>query len=139
VSAWLECYAATTNAGAISNTTISYTNSAGVAGRTGTIMPDWPATAVLGHLSPFSLQSGDAGVRSIQSITLGTSYVTGTVGLVLHRDIASVDVTAPGFGDFRNFYDLGRKLYAGSALCLKALVSATAFGIFMGEFQQIEG
>lgn len=73
---------ATTNASAVTNTTLSYTNSEGTSGRTAT-MASFPATAVLGTWVPFQLQAGDRGIRSIQSITLGTSYVTGAVSLVL--------------------------------------------------------
>jgi hypothetical protein len=74
--------AATTNAGAITNTTISYTNSDGTAGRTAT-MASFPATAVVGTVVWFQLQAGDQGVRSVQSITLGTSYAGGSISLIL--------------------------------------------------------
>lgn len=73
---------ATTNAGAVTNTTLSYTNSDGTAGRTATIA-SFPATAVVGTLVWFQLQAGDQGVRSVQSITLGTSYGGGAVSLFL--------------------------------------------------------
>ena len=83
----IEVSTATTNAGAITNTTLSYTNSLGVAGRTAT-MASFPATAVAGTLIPFSLQAGDVGVQSIQSITLGTSYAAGAIHLVAMRRIS---------------------------------------------------
>lgn len=93
VMAALEVSTATTNAGSVSTITISYTNSAGVAGRTGT-MPAFPATAVVGTFVPFALQAGDAGIRSIESITLGTSLVTGAVHLVLYRSILTLGVAS---------------------------------------------
>lgn len=86
VNAAILVTAATTNAGAITNTTISYTNQDGVSGRTGT-MVSFPATAVAGTFVPFALQAGDSGVRSVQSVTLGTSYVTGSISLVLYRSV----------------------------------------------------
>lgn len=95
VLAALEVSAATGNAGAITNTTISYTNEAGTAGRTGTI-PSFPATAVAGTFVPFQLQAGDRGVRSVQSITLGTSYVSGTVHLILYRLLATLAFSRDG-------------------------------------------
>lgn len=79
---------ATTNAGAVTNMTMSYTNSAGTAGRTAT-MASFPATAVAGTLVPFQLAAGDEGVQSVQSVTLGTSLVTGAVSLVAYRMIAA--------------------------------------------------
>jgi hypothetical protein len=86
----LEVVTATTNAAAITNMTISYTNSAGVAGRIGTIFPinGFPPTATPGSFSVFDLQAGDFGVRSVQSISLGTSLLTGAVSLVAFRPLA---------------------------------------------------
>lgn len=78
---------ATTNAGAVTNTTLSYTDSDGNAGNTATIA-SFPATAVAGAFIPFQLAAGDRGIRSIQSITLGTSYGGGAISLVLYRPLA---------------------------------------------------
>ncbi len=74
---------ATTNAAAITNMTLSYTNSDGVAGRTATVT-SFPATAVIGTFVPFQLAAGDNGVRSIQSVTFGTSLAAGAVSLVCY-------------------------------------------------------
>lgn len=86
----IEVSTATTNAGAITNTTMSYTNQAGTAGRTATIA-SFPATAVAGTFVPFQLAAGDTGVRSIQTVTLGTSYVAGAIHLVAYRVLARVE------------------------------------------------
>jgi hypothetical protein len=90
---------ATTNAAAIANSTISYTNSNGTAGQTATLVAvggsQIPATAVIGTLVWFSLAAGDSGVRSIQSITLGTSLVTGTVSLIIARPLIIPPSSAP--------------------------------------------
>lgn len=94
----IEVSTATTNAGAITNMTFSYTNEAGTAGRTGTI-PSFPATAAVGTFVEGYLQAGDEGVRSIQSWTLGTSLVTGVVHLVAFRRIGlPANCGGPGFG-----------------------------------------
>lgn len=81
--------AATTNVAAITNTTLNYTNSAGTAGRTAT-MTSFPATAVEGTVVWFNLQAGDNGIQSIQGITLGTSYVTGTIHIIVARPVSAV-------------------------------------------------
>lgn len=83
--------------GVVTNTTMSYTNQAGVSGRTATIA-SFPATAVVGTFIPFALQAGDSGVRSIQSLTLGTTYVSGTMHLVAYRLLAEVDCVVPNVG-----------------------------------------
>jgi hypothetical protein len=92
----IECSTATTNAGIISNTTLSYTNQAGVSGRTATI--SWPATAVAGTFVPFNLQAGDTGIRSIQNCTLGTSYGGGAIHLVAYRTLARLELMLANTG-----------------------------------------
>jgi hypothetical protein len=47
-----------------------------------------PATPVIGTLMRFQLQAGDTGVRSIQSVTLGTSYGAGALTLLVYRVLA---------------------------------------------------
>ncbi|MGL5910921.1 MAG: hypothetical protein ACRCZP_13015 [Phycicoccus sp.] len=88
----IEVSTATTNAAAITNMTISYTNSAGTAARTGTIA-SFPATAAAGTWVTFQLAAGDTGVRSVQSLTLGTSLTAGTVHLVLYRTLATLGIS----------------------------------------------
>jgi hypothetical protein len=138
VEAFLEVYTATTNASPVTGATISYTNSAGVAGRTGTIQ-SINATAVAGTMIAITLQAGDTGVKSIEGITLGTSLVSGSVGLVLVRRLAEIPIPNANSGDYRNFFDIGRSLYDGTALALLALVSGTTAGVVAGNVQLIEG
>jgi hypothetical protein len=83
--------AANTNATAIANTTISYTDSDNNAGNTGIFQAaapfQAPATPVLGTFVPFSLAAGDRGVRALTSITLATSYATGSLSEVIYREL----------------------------------------------------
>lgn len=97
VLAALEVSTATTNAGAVTNTTMTYTASDGTGSRTATI-PSFPATALAGTFVPFALAAGDVGVRSVQSVTLGTSYGGGAIHLVLYRVLAVVPVSAANIG-----------------------------------------
>jgi hypothetical protein len=46
---------------------------------------------------PFLLQAGDTGVRSIQGITLGTTYTSGTMMLIAYRQIALDGMTVANF------------------------------------------
>lgn len=85
----IEVFTQTSNAGVITNTTMSYTNEAGTSGRTATL-PSWPATALAGTFVPFALAAGDLGIRSVQSVTLGTSYGGGVINLVAYRKLAAV-------------------------------------------------
>ena len=112
---------ATTNAGAITTITLSYTNSNGTAGRTAT-MASFPATANAGTYIEFQLQAGDTGIRSIQSITLGTSLVTGAVSLIISRTHASVGIT---FTNAAYVSSAKSRLYNGSCLLPFTLKTGT--------------
>lgn len=121
----MEVSTATTNGAAIANTTMSYTNQAGTAGRTAT-MASYPATAVAGTFVPFQLQAGDTGIRSIQSLTLGTSRVAGTIHLVAYRPICTIDLGLANVGWGLDLVGCGMpRLYDSSVPFLYWLPSAT--------------
>lgn len=116
---------ATTNAAAIANTTMSYTNSAGVAGRTAT-MASFPATAVVGTFVWFQLQAGDTGVRSIQSITLGTSRVAGALSILACRALTAVPNPVANVGSAAPIdQNTGIRLFNGTCALLFGIASAT--------------
>jgi len=129
--------AAATNAALITNTTVSYTNSAGVAGRTATLQnlvgACIPATPVIGTLVWFSLQARDTGVRSIENITLNTSLVTGSISLFIARDVASIGNSIAYIPSSRKLADPGVRLYNGTCLLHCVQASATTVTFFNGE------
>jgi hypothetical protein len=130
VMAAVEVQTATTNGSAIANMTISYTNSAGTAGRTGATLYTFPATAVAGSIVPFSLQAGDTGIRSIQSITLGTSLVTGTVSLILYRQITTIGTPLANTSYAKDSIAMGLpRIYDTSCPFMVYLPTATAVGV----------
>ena len=135
----LECSSATGNAGAITNTTVSYTNSAGTSGRTATLA-SFPATAPQGTWVPLSLQAGDVGVRSVQSITLGTSYVSGQVHLVAFRLVADLALPSANVANGANFTTLGLPtVWDNSALQLVYWPTSTALGAVAGSVTYAQG
>ena len=96
------------------NLSINYTNSAGTAGRT------TPATLPIGKTAcpngqilysgtgagkywPFMpLQSGDAGIRSIQSVTISSSYLSGEFSIGLCKMILTLPLTTIGVASERD-------------------------------------
>jgi len=96
--------------------TVSYTNQDGVAGRTttsvlmstqfvnGTILCSQNGGATYPHAGPFlPLQTGDTGVRSVQSVTIGGVGDVGLFALVLVKPLATVTlrgIDAPTEIDF---------------------------------------
>lgn len=96
--------------------TVSYTNQDGVAGRTttsvrmstqfvnGTILCSQKGGATYPHAGPFlPLQTGDTGVRSVQSVTIGGIGDVGLFALVLVKPLASIslyEITAASETDY---------------------------------------
>lgn len=128
VEVGLEFSATSTNA-AISNTTMSYTNDAGTAGRTATL-PTTTTSILAGTFLPFLLAAGDTGVRSIQSLTLGTSYLTGTCHLVAYRRIAALGTPLANVAAMADGIALGLpRCYDGTVPWLIYQLISTAAGI----------
>lgn len=135
----LECSAVTGNAAPITNTTVSYTNSSGVAGRTATLA-SWPTTAVAGTFVPFALQAGDTGVRSVQSITLGTSYLSGQVHLIAFRWVCDLELPNPNVANKAAFPSIGKPiLWDFSVLQLVYWPTGTALGAVAGSITYAQG
>ena len=128
---------ANTNAAVISNSTVSYTNSGGTAGRTATLTAiagsQIPATPVIGTIVWFNLQAGDKGVQSIQSITLATSLGAGAVSLMICRDLANIGTSLVNVQFTRKLSEPGVRLYNGTCMLHCVLASATTATFFNGE------
>lgn len=120
-----------------SNATCSYTNSDGTAGRTATLTAivgsQAPATPVVGTIIWFNLAAGDKGVRSVQSITLGTTWVSGSISLMVTRDIATIGTNVPNVTAQKIIGTPGIRLYNGTCLLHCNLSSATTATFYSGE------
>lgn len=140
----IEVSTATTNASAVTNTTLSYTDASGNTGNTATIS-SFPATAVAGTFVPFQLAAGDTGVRAITSasgggITLGTSYGAGAIHLVAYRVLASVECVAAGIGGAVDAVTSGfPRLYDNTVPFLLWLPSVTTATTMTGEIVYTQG
>jgi hypothetical protein len=144
VSLWLEFHTASTVAVATRTVSVSYTNSDGTTGKVGTGQHAIAATPVAGYCVPFALADGDRGVRSVETLTWSSELSTGGGGaaicrLVAKRLVAAVPIAVANTGGDRNFYDIGEKLYDGTALKPMQLPSATGMGIMAGQIKIIEG
>ena len=95
------------------NISISYTNQAGVAGKTMPVTVSAVTTAVQSHIVhsdpsagkyfPYlPLASGDTGIRSIQSVTLSATMTSGSLAIVLCKPLASIPLTTAGIMAERN-------------------------------------
>jgi hypothetical protein len=133
----LLCTSAVGLAAVASNATVSYTNSDGTAGRTATLAAvvgsQAPATPVVGTLIWFNLAAGDKGVRSIQSITLNTSWVSGTISLMITRDLATIGNPIPNVSATKPIADPGIRLYNGTCTLHCNLSSNATAAFYAGE------
>lgn len=89
------------------NIAISYTNQANVAGRALPVTVAGTASAIVPHIThsgtaannygPFlPLQSGDTGIRSVQSITLSAASGGGLGALCLYKPLMEIPITTVG-------------------------------------------
>lgn len=127
---------ASTLSAAGSNLTVRYTNSRGMANRTATLSPiagsQVPATPVVGTIVWFNLQAGDTGVMSIEGITLGTSMLTGSISLMITRDIVTIGTSIPNVSVSKNIASPGIRLYNNTCLLHNMLTSATTATFIAG-------
>ena len=121
------------------NITLNYTNSGGPAGKaTPATLPIGNTAAAVtsivysgtgtGKYGPFiPLAAGDAGIRSVQSINLSASYVSGVLNLVLCKPIMTLPITTLGVTaerDLVNQFASMPRIYDGA--CLNWLMLAGA-------------
>lgn len=72
--------------------TVGYTNSDNTSGRSGTNIFATAASAANGTFHKIGYQSGDVGVRSIQSFTRSASRTSGTENLVVYRSVVALNL-----------------------------------------------
>ena len=75
---------------------IVYTNTTPTGSRAGAMLVPYVASSITGTFYPFTLQAGDTGVKSVESVTLSVSMSSGTAGLVAYRVLASLEIPAAG-------------------------------------------
>lgn len=121
------------------NLSINYTNSGSTAGRiTPATLPIGNTAAAVtsvvysgtgaGKYGPFMpLQAGDAGIKSVQSVTLSASYVSGVLNLVLAKPLMTLPITTLGVTaerDLVNQFASMPKIYDGACLAWMMLAGA---------------
>lgn len=120
--------------------TVSYTNSDNTSGRSATNTFATANSPTAGAFFPIGLQAGDRGVKSVQSLTLSTSWVSGTMNLVAYRIIAGVDLAAGSAGQVIDVLTGNMsKMYAGTVPFLILAPSATTAGYVSGHLGVTQG
>jgi hypothetical protein len=103
----------TTSGATAHNVAMSYTNTAGTAGRTLPVTVSCTASAITPHIThsgtaannygPFlPLASGDLGVQSVQTVTISAASGAGTAALALYRPLMTIPLTTAGVASERD-------------------------------------
>lgn len=120
--------------------TVGYTNSAGTASRTATNSFATANSPTAGAFYPIGLQAGDTGVRSVQSLTLSVSWVSGTMNLVAYRVLAALELTAAFVPNAIDAVTSGfPRLYNGSVPFLIFIPSTTTASNVSGQVVWTQG
>lgn len=129
------------SAGAAAPTiTVSYTNQSGTSSRTATNSFPTANSPAAGSFFPIGLQAGDTGVRSIQSLTLSASWVSGTMNLVAYRVIAALELTGAFVPNAIDAITSGfPRLYDGSVPFLIFIPSTTTTSNISGQVVYTQG
>lgn len=138
VELFLEVYTAT-GATAV-NVTVSYTNSDGVAGRTSVSVP-MQTSPVAGQMIPIPLQSGDKGVRSVQSVTLSaTTGTAGNFGITLMKRLVEAPIAIASGGIVLDPFASGMpQIQDDACLAFAMLCSTTSTGFVTGTIDLNQG
>ena len=131
-----------TNAAANAGITVRYTNSKGTGSRVATLSAiagsQLPAGANVGAMCWFALAAGDTGVASIQGITLTTSLLTGTISLMITRDISTIGTAVVNVSTPKTIGSPGIRLYSGTCMLHNILCSAVTATFFSGSLAVME-
>lgn len=135
--------AALGNAAVVSNSTITYTNSAGTGSRTATLSAtnpnNFPATPVIGTVVWFQLQAGDTGVKSIETVTLNTTLTSGTASVFVARKLVDVPVSVINMNFFKDINaGNGVVLYDNACILPFAQTAATTATVINGSVTTVE-
>lgn len=132
---WFECVTAFTG---LLTLTVTYTNQAGVTGRTtGSFAPGVAPT--VGRMFQLPLQTGDTGVQKIESVT-STVATAGTFNMLVRRKLWSNRVRSVNDGGIDGPERVGLPImFADSALSLMCAPDSTATGIPEVQMRVVNG
>ncbi len=120
--------------------TLTYTNSDGTTGKTGTNTDPVVASSPIGTFHPFNLAAGDVGVRAPTSFQSSATSTSGNFGLVLYRVLAEVGFVATGVPDVVDALTSGfTRLPNGCVPFLVFVPSATAATQINGRYVETQG
>jgi hypothetical protein len=136
VSAWLEITTATTTTPAVVSLN-TYTNEAGTASRVGGTITFPAAATVLHTMLKLPIQAGDKGIRTVETLNVGTAASVGAATLLLCRELARIPLIANQWNekDFVLQTTALPRVFDGSSLSLAILASGAVTTTVWGTVQ----
>lgn len=120
--------------------TVGYTNESNTSGRTATNSFPTANSPTAGAFFPIGLQAGDRGVRSVQSLTLSVSWVSGTMNLVAYRVLAAVELPSGNVSNAIDALTGGMpRLHNGVVPFLILVPSVTTASNISGAYVETQG
>lgn len=120
--------------------TVAYTNQDGTGSRSATNSFAAASGAAACSFFPIGLQAGDTGVRSVQSVTLNASWVSGTMNLVAYRVLATVPLSGTYVPNGVDSLTGGfSRIYDGAVPFLIFIPSTTTNSNLSGTYQETHG
>lgn len=134
---WVEALGVATTGQTVNFT---YTNQGGTASRT-TGAITMPNTGGRNNvMSRMTLQAGDTGVRSVQSVAVGGATGAASLGVVLARRIATFSFPQANAEDVQDFFRLGmRKIQDSAAIAAMFIPAGTTLPVITAEMAIIQG
>jgi hypothetical protein len=114
---------------------LTYTNSAGVTGRTSVITAALAAASLTqGRLLPIALQSGDTGIQKLESVIVtngGTAMTAGAFNILVLRPLWTQGrIITANWGDIHDLLKTGMPVvYTDSAMYLMVTADSTSTGL----------
>ncbi len=139
---WYVCLTAPSAQTAGMTITASYTNSDGVSGRTASVVLSGGSPPPSQYQAyPFSLQAGDKGVQSVQSVTNSVgSFTGGTHGLVVCKTLMTAPCPIGSNGLLVDGLKMGLpQLDDDASLNMMVLASTTNTGYWSGTITLVQG
>lgn len=120
--------------------TVGYTNSDGTSGKTATNSFATANSPTAGAFFPIGQAAGDYGVRSVQTLQLSASWLSGTMNLVAYRVLGAIPLSAAYVPGFMDVLTGGMpRLYDGTVPFLVFVPATTTASVISGIYQETQG
>ena len=131
---WIEVTTTAFVTGTSWQVRVTYTNQAGVTGKTSIISSAYTAAQlIIGRMFQLALEAGDTGVQKIESVIVtngGTAMTAGTVNVLVLRRLWMGRVRVANDGDTHDMLKTGMpQVFENSALLLQIYADSTSTGV----------